>query len=454
VLGLLLATALAGGAIVALDQARRAQQEAERAVAARDFLIGILEAADPTLEYGHDPTASELLRRAARQIDDILEGQPGLRIELLRTIGRTQLERGLIDDAVSTLDRAVEGLGTQPTHPDRSEVLASRGMAAYEQGRYEQAIAFLERARTVPGAPDLTSQAGRQIAIQLADMQVIGERPESALALIDEVLAARPSPDERAAALRVKGGALELTDQLAAAERTLSEAWSLQNTSDPRHVNLAKIENDLGIVYWRMKDMARAAEQFEAAWRHKQAIYGRDHPQTLASLGNLAGVQSARRNYPAAEGAYRESLAGLHRVHGDSPHPDIAYTHAMLALNAYWQDDVDTARRRIDAALAHRERVTESDHTSLAWIDSLAALIAHETGETIDATSLGKDADRCLDWSRETRLGRRLCLAWWSITDACPTGTDPEVPDLDADAPIRWRNAWREIRSRCPMSPG
>ena len=45
VLGGLLLTALISGALIALGQARIATQEAARAVAARDFLVGILEAA-------------------------------------------------------------------------------------------------------------------------------------------------------------------------------------------------------------------------------------------------------------------------------------------------------------------------------------------------------------------------------------------------------------------------
>lgn len=452
VLGLLLVAALTGGALVALDQARQTRKEAERAVAARDFLVGILEAADPTLEYGHDPTASELLRRGASRIHDTLQEQPGLRIELLLTIGRTQLERGLIDDAAETLDQAIAALSSVPAHPDHSAVLAGRGMAAYEQGRYDQAVGFLQRARAAPGAPTLATPAGREIAVQLADMLVVDNQPEAALELIDTVLATRPAGAERAAALRVMGAALEMTDQLEAAERTLREAWSLQQETNARHINLAKIENDLGIVYWRMNDMDRAAAQFDAAWRHKQAIYGRDHPQTLASLGNLAGVHSARRDHPAAERAYRESLDGLMRVHGRSPHPDIAYTHGMLALNAYWREDFDSARARVEAGLAHRRRVAESDHASVAWLDSLAALIAYERGETIEAAALGKDSERCRDWTEATRLGQRLCMAWWSFARTCPTtGMDQPDRDVRADWPARWQRAWQEIAARCEL---
>jgi len=457
VLGGLLLTALFSGALIALGQARIATQEAARAVAARDFLVGILEAADPTLEYGHDPTASELLRRGAENIDERLADQPQLRIDLLHIIGKTQLERGLIEDAVGSLDRAISSLDATSAHPARPALLATRGMAAYEQGNYTESISFLEQARSAAHRQSSSPDVRQEIDIQLADMLVVDGQAERALQLTGAVLDEQIEPARRAEALRVRGAALEISDRLDEAERHLTEAWSIQQGLNANHVNLAKIENDLGIVYWRQADFEQAAEQFEASWRHKQAIYGNDHPQTLASLGNLAGVQAARGNHGAAQLAYRESLAGLLSVHNNRAHPDIAHTYGMLALSYYWQDELTQAREAITQARQVESELSDSDHSMVAWLVRLDALLALENGDLIEPGQLGVTLEDCQDFQARTALGQRLCLALWLVTSEAPSACNHPVPrSIDPATlhalPERWQQNWSLVLDRCRLS--
>jgi eukaryotic-like serine/threonine-protein kinase len=456
VLAVLLLTVLIGGAVIALEQARIATQEAARALAARDFLVGILEAADPTLEYGHDPTASELLRRGAEEIDERLANQPELRIDLLHIIGKTQLERGLIDDAVASLDRAISSLGDNTAHPVRPALLATRGMAAYEQGNYTASIEFLDQAHNAARRQSTNPGDRHSIDIQLADMLVVDSQAERALELTGSVLNEQLEPGLQAQALRVHGAALEMSDRLGEAERVLREAWTLQRQLDADHVTLAMIENDLGIVYWRQADLEQAAEQFEASWRHKQEIYGNDHPQTLTSLGNLAGVYSARGDHAAAESAYRESLAGLIRVHGDQAHPDVAYTHGMLGLTYYWQDDLNRAREAVAQARDMEPELSDTDHSMTAWLVGFDALLAMEQGEVIEPGKLGVTQESCLDFETRTALGQRLCLAWWLLTSESPNGCDHPPPHSIDPAilqawPPRWQQNWRLTLDRCQL---
>lgn len=454
VLGGLLLTALIGGAVIALGQARIATQEAARAVAARDFLVGILEAADPTLEYGHDPTASELLRRGANDIDQQLADQPELRIDLLHIIGKTQLERGLIDDAVDSLDRAIASLDDLPAHPARPAILAIRGMAAYERGNYERSIEFLEQAHGAARHQPISPDERQAIDIQLADILVVDGQAQRALELTGAVLGEPITQVRQAEALRVQGAAMEISDRLEEAEQILREAWTLQRQLDADHIALAKIENDLGIVYWRLADFDQAAEQFEASWRHKQAIYGNDHPQTLASLGNLAGVQAARGDHVAAEFAYRESLAGLLRVHSNQAHPDIAHTYGMLALSYYWQDELIQAREILAKARQMASELSDSDHSMIAWLVRLDALLALENGDPIEPGQLGVTLEDCQDFEARTALGQRLCLAMWLVTSKAPSACNHPLPrSIDPATlqalPERWQQNWSQILDRC-----
>jgi eukaryotic-like serine/threonine-protein kinase len=453
-LGGLLLTAILVGALVALDQARKATAEANRALAARDFLVGMLEAADPTLEYGHDPTASELLRRGAERITHELADQDGLRIDLLHTIGRTQLERGLIEDAVASLDRALSDIGPRGRHPVQALIRATRGMAAYEQGDYGAAVRHLEQASAIAIEQDLPLAIRHGIEIQLADMLVVDQQAERALALTEPLLNGRLERNQRPELLRVHGASLEQNDRLNEAEGILREAWMLQSELDPAHINLAKIENDLGIVYWRLRDLDQAAEQFENAWRHKELIYGHDHPQTLASLGNLAGVQSARGDHGSAVAAYQRSLAGLERVHNERAHPDIAYTYGMIALSHYLNDDLTAALESVRVGQDIRDQLDDPDMASVRWLTRLRALLAFELGEPVNPASLGVSASRCHSLDINTPLDQRICLAWWSLVStppaSCPSPGPQDVDDaLQAQWPQRWRQVWMTIQQNC-----
>ncbi len=450
----LLLGSILSGALVALDQARRANLEAERALAARDFLIRILEAADPTREYGHDPTASELLRRGAERIDEELADRPALRIELLQTIGTTQLERGLIDDAVDSMERALAALSEHSRHSAHAPLLAARGMAAYEQGDYAAAIDFLRRARTLAIEHALPAKQLTEIEIQLAEMLVVDHQAEPALSLIEQVLNRPLDRIQQADALRIKGSALEIADQLEQARAVLHEALDLQTRIDPAHVTLAKIENDLGIVYWRLMDFDQAAEQFDASWRHKVLIYGQDHPQTLASLGNLAGVHSVRGDHAAAIDAYRLSLDGLIRVHGNEPHLDIAYTWGMLAISHYRNEDLSTAAAALEKALSMGEGLADPESRSVRWTSRFAALLAFERGERVESSALTPDLARCDNFAQIAPLDQRLCLAAWinelQNADSCPDALPAAIDANRSDGwPERWQRHWDDLQQRC-----
>ncbi|MGQ0622635.1 MAG: protein kinase domain-containing protein [Panacagrimonas sp.] len=78
--------ALAVGIAIALWQAQRAQHEAARATATKDFLLAMFKASDPRVaaDKPHaEITARELLDRGAARIEKDFSGQPELQIELL-----------------------------------------------------------------------------------------------------------------------------------------------------------------------------------------------------------------------------------------------------------------------------------------------------------------------------------------------------------------------------------
>jgi hypothetical protein len=79
----LLIFTLGGGLAGTVWQARQARQEAQRAQAVKDFLIGLFNAADPVKAQGRELTVRQMLDRGQRDLQTKLAAQPRLNAELM-----------------------------------------------------------------------------------------------------------------------------------------------------------------------------------------------------------------------------------------------------------------------------------------------------------------------------------------------------------------------------------
>src|SRR5205085_59979 len=67
-------------------QARRAEREARKADAVKEFLKTLFSAADPALAQGREPSVRQLLDAGARRIETDLRDQPDVQSEVARVI--------------------------------------------------------------------------------------------------------------------------------------------------------------------------------------------------------------------------------------------------------------------------------------------------------------------------------------------------------------------------------
>ncbi|MBN8552301.1 MAG: tetratricopeptide repeat protein [Caulobacterales bacterium] len=100
-------------------------------------------------------------------------------------------------------------------------------------------------------------------------------------------------------------------------------------------------------------DLGRLPEA-EALYRQGLAVFQEhlppDSPQTLATLGNLAGTLIDQDQFGEAEALYRQSLEGERRVHGDD-HPAVAVVLSNLAMTCLYQGRFAQAGELLDQAL-------------------------------------------------------------------------------------------------------
>ena len=460
-----LALAIGGGVGATVWQARQAQQEAERAVATRDFLVHILESADPTNTQGRDPPASELLRTGAEQIQAELAHRPVLRADLLLVIGRTQLARGLVNDAAASLDQALALFTDGHVHDDRAyaATLAERGMASYEQGALAKGIAQLKRADALLAGTERGvgySPQREQTLGSLADlMAVSGERTAEAATVAHDLIghlqrSGRTDSIEYPRALRTLGMVADLEGRSDDAVDWLQQAAEAMHRHPEAEHEQATLENELGIVYERMGRAGDARRSLGRALAIQRRLFGELHPTTLNTRGNLAVVHLRDGHAAEAAAEYERILVLKHEMLGTQVHPDVIIDLGWLSLAHYQDGRIAAARTRADEGWALAQRLPAADQAGVQWLAPLAGLLRLELGEPDPQGLLHVGELDCDQPTTESTLTRWICIARAWQAHANGDCQLPGAPPMDAAAQPdgvdrRWRAAFWTLHARC-----
>jgi serine/threonine protein kinase len=134
-------TAVAVAGLVAVQQAKVAREEARRANATRDFVMGIFNDANPALHGGRDVTVRELLSANEEKLIDRLDGDPALQADVLHSVAQ-------VWDRFGDVGRVVE------VHEKRTMLLEGNGAAPREVAaallEQAQALAVVNRLQEIP----------------------------------------------------------------------------------------------------------------------------------------------------------------------------------------------------------------------------------------------------------------------------------------------------------------
>ena len=131
-----------------------------------------------------------------------------------------------------------------------------------------------------------------------------------------------------------------------------------QNTAPERFAYLlnevAGFHRDAGRYAGAEPLLRRALEGFER-------VLGKEHPDTLTSVNNLARLLDSTGDYAGAEPLYRRALEGIERVLGKE-HPDTLTSVDSLAELLYSKGDYASAEPLYRRALEASERVLGKEH--------------------------------------------------------------------------------------------
>jgi serine/threonine-protein kinase len=151
-------TAVAVAGLVAVQQARVAREEARRANATRDFVMGIFNDANPALHAGRDVTVRELLSANEDKLIDRLSGDPSLQADVLHSVAQVWDRFGDWGRVVEIHDKRAGLLDGHGAGPDAvSAALLEQAQALAVVNRLQDIPPLLDRVRVltpIEGMPD------------------------------------------------------------------------------------------------------------------------------------------------------------------------------------------------------------------------------------------------------------------------------------------------------------
>jgi serine/threonine-protein kinase len=335
---------LAGASVVTTLQsvrlaetAREATLARDRAEAVSDFLTGLFEASDPSVEAG-DVSVREVLDRGAERLGEDLADQPEVRSDLLRVVGKVYVSLGLYEPAEARLREAVataRAAGAEEVHAD---ALLNLGNLLYRLERIDEALAALEEARRrtvqIHGDDD---PAVATVLNSLGLVYQSGGDTTRALETLERVVAIRrlDPGDEPGRTLAINlnnlADLLVETGDLARAEGLYDEALGLvRDDVGPEHPYVAFLLNSRAGLHQARRDLAGArADQAEAV-RIGLAAFGEDHPFTAVALHNLGAIERDAGRRDAARQAFARALAIRERTLPPD-NPDVLESREALA---------------------------------------------------------------------------------------------------------------------------
>jgi serine/threonine protein kinase/tetratricopeptide (TPR) repeat protein len=392
-----LTTAVLGLALgIVAWQAREAVNEASRAQAMQDFMVGLFEHAGGLPEGGSLDLRS-LLDAAIERGDRELARQPRARAELLGVVARLRGGLGDYRQAHALLDRQAAIIDITDDIPVslKLESLALRGEMLRRLGEPEACIELMqpeahtarrEQAQLPPQAAEFYSQLGRC-------RQAVGER-QTARVLFDRALSLRSGETGTAIAeiesrLDLAGLSADTGDTAGAIRAFETAREQLRREAGERHPLLVTIGRSLAALHGKDGRFSAAEQDLRDALDVAVETSGARHPNTLAVRRELADALLAQGRYVQAANELGDVHRSLVARHG-AGHAELRDSHRALAQVQWQLGDGSAAEASLRTALAISRRGGDSEQVAEVLID-LGELL-HASGRVEDARRLAGQA--------------------------------------------------------------
>ncbi|MBN8481893.1 MAG: tetratricopeptide repeat protein, partial [Xanthomonadales bacterium] len=319
--GILVTAALVAGVLASLAlslwQAGIAREQARRAQATRDFVVGLFETANEDLPADARPTPDVLVRAAAKRLAIDTSLAPASRADFLATLGEVAKNGNDYAAALDFYDQALQALGSTVAHdaPARLAIEIKRAWAlgALDRGDAAADVLRPHLARLRANADDLTVEA----LWAYADAREAAGHGDEAPALLGEArdLALRLHGADAVESLRIAfahSRALTQVGELVAAKAELTDALARwQRLAVPVQQDYAVALGNLALLQRRLGDYTQAIATTTEALALSRRIHPRPHEDTAALLQVLGQLHAERGETAQASSLLQEAATML-----------------------------------------------------------------------------------------------------------------------------------------------
>ncbi|MCC6560542.1 MAG: serine/threonine protein kinase [Xanthomonadales bacterium] len=389
--------ALVLGLLVALAQARRASIERDRALAARDFMLGMVQSANPYQAPNPALRVDVMFEHAARNLVGRFPNDPEMEATLLQQFGRSLLvlERG--DAAAEALQRAERLLAGQV--PDTHALLVEvrgRLVDLYRLQRNFARSGALAEAQFALCDKDSVLQALQCLGIRndRIETRLFSGHPARALLQVQEArafaTAAQLDDDYESVFVDYLDGMArrQLGDTGAAADAFLRLAERTLATVPSRHPGLLTDMMWLGAIALDLGNTELAERCVEHALAGRSALYAPGSRYVHEARLLRAQVAVAASDPVRARSELSTILAFRDAQHGSESTP--------MTLAATWLallDAVPAADSRTAAGAGGAVLNVDDNSARAAELRLLQALIAITRGDLATARRLHREVD-------------------------------------------------------------
>ncbi|MBL8941770.1 MAG: protein kinase [Myxococcales bacterium] len=328
------------------------------------FVAGMVEAQYLTAFDAFD----DAIARLERLLDDPAAAlyTPHERLGLDTRLGSMRGRVGDVAGAHRAFDHALTLVDdVRPGDPLVPTLHAMRAQQLGLEGRYDEALASfrlaLESAERDLGDAAFTAIHARD---GIADALMRLGRVEEALPLAEEnVRAARSRADvnDKVYTLKTRSSVLVALQRLPEARADALEALTIAEaelgisaTTRGARMAYATVLVALGEL-----DLARSASELVVT--ESVALFGEEHPETMAAVLTLANVEAGEGNHRRAIDLHRRAKAGFRAALGDQ-HPNVALEAYNLAESHLATGDTEAALREADEAHRICRETLGDDH--------------------------------------------------------------------------------------------
>ncbi len=379
-------------------QARTAMEQASRAQAMQDFVVGLVGQASSATATGQ-LDLRVLLDGGLQRVDRELVRQPEARAELYGVIAQLRIGIGDYAQALQLLQKQGRLIATLDDPPAslRLSAAADAGRARRLLGEPEACIAAMQpqselaraQERRFPlQAAEFHSQlgrcqraVGRREAAQLLFLRSLGLRRGVANA---DAAAVENLADLASLRADAGDGAGALRDYTAALRELRAKAGA-------RHPQAIDMERIVCALQRNAGRLDLAARHCNNALRLGLDLYGMEHRSTIDARRQLAAIRVDQGRYREAETAFRGSRAWLIARLGAS-HPDVARDDNSLGIIAWERGDLRTSLTMLDHAIATLRNAPRPNNLSAFLFNK--AMVLHEAGADREAYALLQQSRR------------------------------------------------------------